>query len=260
MPYLLNNRNIKEENINIRGIPCIRLVPERKDGPLPTIVFYHGWSSTKENQRFRGFILSNLGCQVVIPDAIYHGERNPINYEDDNKAAKYFWRVILNNVEEFDILAEELINKYDSDPENMIVAGQSMGGFTSAGVFAHSKNVKTSVILNGSFNWKMSNQIFLKQLTSDTVEERDLIEKVELSDPMNNLHKLIDRPLLMLHGAEDDVVSKIPQQDFYSKIKPLYEDKTKINMIEYPGLGHFVTTNMLEDGARWILKWVTCHT
>lgn len=253
MPYLLNNENIKEENINIKGIPCIRLVPGRKSGPFPTIVFYHGWSSTKENQRFRGFILSNLGCQVIIPDAIYHGERNLIGYNYDDNVAEYFWKVILNNIEEFNILAEELISKYDSDPENIIVMGHSMGGFTSAGVFTHNENIKTSVILNGSFNWKMSNEIFAERLIINTIREKRLIEKVELLDPINNLHKLIDRPLLILSGAADDVVSKVPQQVFYEKIKPLYKDETKINMIEYPNLGHFVTTNMLEDGTRWII-------
>ena len=254
MPYLLNNVNIKEENINIKGIPCIRLVPKTKEGLFSTIIFYHGWSSTKENQKFRGFILSNLGYQVIIPDAIYHGERSPIDY-DSNNAAKYFWKVILNNVEESNVLSEELVNKYDSNPENIAVMGHSMGGFTSAGVFTHNKNIKTSVILNGSLNWEMSNEIFLKKLTTDTIEEKNLIRRVELLDPINNLHKLVDRPLLILHGGGDSVVSKIPQQVFYEKIKPLYKDKAKINMIEYPDLGHFVTTNMLEDGARWVLKW-----
>jgi fermentation-respiration switch protein FrsA (DUF1100 family) len=254
VPYLLNNENIKEKNINIRGIPCIRLVPKIKGKSFSTIIFYHGWSSTKENQRFRGFILSNLGYQVIIPDAIYHGERNPIDYNSDN-AAKHFWRVILNNIEESDTLVEELINKYDANPDNIAVVGHSMGGFTSAGVFTHNKNIKTSVILNGSLNWKMSNTIFLKKLTPDTVEEKNLIEEVELSDPISNLHKLAGRPLLILHGGGDNVVSKVPQQVFYEKIKPLYKDKTKIKMIEYPDLGHFVTTNMLEDGAKWLLKW-----
>lgn len=253
MPYLLNNKNIREENINIRGIPCIRLVPEDKDGLFSTVIFYHGWSSNKENQKFRGFILSNLGYQVIIPDAVYHGERNPIDYDDDN-AAKYFWRVILNNVEEFNVLADELVDKYNTNPNHIAVTGHSMGGFSSAGVFTHNKNIKTAVILNGSLNWKMSNEIFLKQLTADTAEGKELIERVELFDPMNNLHKIIDRQLLILHGGGDDVVSKIPQQVFYKKVKPLYEDESKINMIEYSDLGHFVTTNMMEDAARWFLK------
>lgn len=256
MPYLSNNENIIEENTIIRGIPCIRLVPGWKSKPFPTIVFYHGWSSAKENQRFRGFILSSLGYQVIIPDAIYHGERDPIDYDDPNSAAKYFWGVILNNMDEFYTLAEELIDKYDTDPNNIAVTGHSMGGFTSAGIFTHNKNVRTSVILNGSLNWKMSNEIFLKKLTTDTAEGEDLAIKVSLLDPINNLHKLVDRPLLILHGAEDNVVSKIPQQVFYNKIKSLYKDKTKIKMTEYPFLGHVVTTNMLEDAVGWLLKYI----
>lgn len=253
MPYLLNNENIKEENINIKGIPCVRLVPRCKNKPFPTIIFYHGWGSNKESQRFRGFILANLGCQVIIPDAIYHGERNPIIYNNDN-AAKYFWEVVLNNVEEFNILENELISSYDSAPDSMAVTGHSMGGFTSAGVFTHNENIKTAVILNGSLNWEMSNEILFEKMPTATVEERGLTEKAKLLDPMNNLHKLLERPLLILHGGGDSVVSKVPQQIFYKKIKPLYKDKTKIDMIEYPDLGHFVTTNMLEDAARWFLK------
>lgn len=252
MSHLLNNEHIKEESINIKGIPCIRLVSKNKKEPFSTIILYHGWSSTKENQRFRGFILSSLGYQVIIPDGIYHGERNPIDYSDINSGPKYFWKVILNNIEEFDILMEQLINKYNANPNNIAVMGHSMGGFTSAGVFTHNENIKTAVILNGSFNWKMSNEIFLEQLiVNATIEEESLIERL---DPINNLHKLVDRPLLMLHGAEDDVVSKIPQKAFYQKIKPLYKDKTKIELIEYPCLKHFVTTNMMEDGAKWIFK------
>ena len=78
------------------------------------------------------------------------------------------------------------------------------------------------MILNGSLNWEMSNEIFLKKLTADTVEEEALNKRVNLLDPMNNLHKLIDRPLLILHGAEDNVVSKMPQQVFYNKVKWQY--------------------------------------
>lgn len=253
MPYLLNSQNVKEENINIKGIPCIRLVPKESKQLFPTIIFYHGWGSSKESQRFRGFILSNLGYQVIIPDAIHHGKRNPIDYKDPDNTAKYFWKIILSNIEEFDWLEEDLINKYDADPDHIGVMGHSMGGFTSAGVFTHNENVKTSVILNGSLNWAMSNEIFAKQLAVNTVMEEGLIEKL---DPMNNLHKIIDRPLLILHGGEDKVVCKAPQEVFYEKIKPLYKDESKINMTEYPYLGHFVTSNMLEDGTNWMLKWL----
>lgn len=255
LPYLLNSEIIREENINIRGIPCIRLTPRiRGDKLLPTIVFYHGWGSSKESQRFRGFILSNLGYQVIIPGAIYHGERRAIDHKDIGKTGKYFWETVLNNMDEFHILLEELIGKYNTNPDNIAVMGHSMGGISAAGIFTHNDNVKTSVVLNGSFNWTMLNEILLEQFSIDKpigIGEEALVKKL---DPMNNLAKLVDRPLLILHGGEDSMVSKVPQEIFYEKIKPLYKNENNICMIEYPYLNHFVTTNMLEEATKWILE------
>lgn len=65
---------IKEDRIKIKDIPAIILSPKEAKKPLPTVMFYHGWSSSKEKQRLRGYILVSMGYQVVIPDAIYHGD------------------------------------------------------------------------------------------------------------------------------------------------------------------------------------------
>ncbi len=80
MDYLKSNY-ILEEQISIGKIPAILFRPRESRELIPTIIFYHGWSSDKETQRIRGFILSSVGYQVVIPDAINHGEKNPLyNY------------------------------------------------------------------------------------------------------------------------------------------------------------------------------------
>ena len=49
--------NIIEEKIYIKNIPVIILTPKNEDNDIATIVLYHGWSSSKETQRMRGFIL-----------------------------------------------------------------------------------------------------------------------------------------------------------------------------------------------------------
>lgn len=250
MAYLLNNKNLIEEDIKIKDIPCILIRSKNKKGKIPTIIFYHGWSSRKENQRFRGFILSNLGYQVIIPDAIYHGKRNPIDHEDIDNMGKYFWKVVLGNIEESGYIIDEAINKYNGDSDNIGVIGHSMGGFTSAGVFTHDKRVKTGIPLNGSFNWEGSNKIFAKRLDNNiSLDEEDEIRKL---DPMNNLDKLVDRSILMLNGGADEVVPVSPQGIFYNKIKKLYKDESKIRLIKYNNLGHFVSTNMMEDLANWL--------
>ena len=256
MNNYLKSNNILEKKIYIGEIPAILFRP-RKNGLLPTIILYHGWGSNKESQRIRGFILSAVGYQVIIPDAINHGERGDIDYEDTKNIRKYFWDTILNNLDEVENIINHLIIEYEADLDRIGVVGHSMGGFTAAGIFTHNPKVKASVVLNGSYNWGNSNKIFKKSLqietTKDLVEMEDRVNKF---DPMNNLELLKDRPILILHGASDSVVSIESQRIFYNRIEALYEDKQRIEFIEYANLDHFVTTNMMEECVSWFYRYL----
>lgn len=250
MTYLTNNKNIIEEQVKINDIPCIILKPRNENRKLPTIIFYHGWSSNKEMQKFRGFILASLGYQVIIPDSIYHGERNPIDYNNIDNIGKYFWKTILSNIQESKDIINTSIDIYDVDLDNIVVMGHSMGGFTTAGIFTHDKRIKTSIIINGSFNWGMSNEIFSEQIGKDIILDQE--DEIMRLDPMNNLDELVDRPILLLNGGSDKVVSINPQKIFYNTIKDSYKDGSKIKFIKYTNIGHFVTTSMMEDTAKWL--------
>lgn len=242
----------------IGEIPAIIMRPKEVSSSFPTIIFYHGWSSDKESQRFRGFILSSLGYQVVVPDAIYHGERNKVDHKDPKIAEMYFWPTILNNIQEASSIINYMVDNFDADPHRFGVAGNSMGGFTTAGVFTHNKNIKSAVVYNGSCNWNHSNTLFKNllnvELTQGAYEEIE--DKIDKLDPMNNLELLVNRPILLLHGDKDSLVSIESQRIFYNKVFPLYEEKDKIRLIEYPNLNHFVTTNMMEETSIWFNKFL----
>lgn len=249
----LNSNFIVEKKIKMQEIPAVIFRPKEVKGSIPTIVFYHGWSSSKELQRLRGFILASVGYQVVIPDAVYHGERNPLPQYDGVAAMKFFWDVIFNNIEEFKIIKSEMVLDYNADPKRIAVMGNSMGGFTSAGIFVRDEDIKTLIVLNGCCGWEDFNSN-IEVTTSDKIEA--IREKVKDMDPMNNLNMLKDRPILLLHGDSDIVVPVGSQRIFYNKLKPLYGDKDKIKLIEYPRLNHFVTTNMMEESINWLGKYL----
>jgi dipeptidyl aminopeptidase/acylaminoacyl peptidase len=253
----LSSNSIIEEKIYIGEIPAIIFIPKERKGLLPTIIFYHGWSSDKETQRMRGFILASAGYQVIIPDAVHHGERNPIENYGVKNAGKYFWDTIFNNLDESKNIIDEMILKYNADPERIGVMGNSMGGFTSAGVFTHNPKIKVLVVLNGSCAWENSNKIFKEPLKISMTEDlKELEAKIKKIDPINNLHLLKNRPILILHGDSDTVVSIESQRIFYEKIKPIYEDKEKIKFVEYNNLNHFVTTNMMEESIAWFYRYL----
>lgn len=251
--YLKTEHLIEERNL-IDDIPIIRFNLKDNNEKIPTIILYHGWSSNKDSQRLRGFILANLGFQVIIPDAIHHGERNKLESFNGENTVKYFWPTIMKNMEEANKIIDYCVKHYNADPDRFGIIGHSMGGFTAAGVFTHNKHIKTAVILNGSFNWSGANKIFRTQLGLEGDERFELEEKIDLMDPMNNQESLIDRHILLLHGSSDNVVSIESQRDFYNDIAAMFSDQTLIQFTEYDNLGHFVTTNMMDQAAAWFKK------
>ena len=253
MTDYLKSNFITEEKVRIQEIPAVIFRPIEAKKPIPTIIFYHGWSSNKELQRLRGFILASAGYQVVIPDAVYHGERNPLPQYDDEAAIKYFWDVIFNNVEEYSTIVGELVLKYNADAKRIAVMGNSMGGFTAGGIFANNKDIKVLIVFNGSCGW----EIFNENIEIPSSERIEMIrQKVKDMNPMNNLDMLKDRPILLLHGDSDTVVPIDSQRIFYNKLNPLYNDKDKIKFIEYPRLNHFVTINMMEESINWLGRYL----
>ncbi|MDX9917009.1 MAG: alpha/beta fold hydrolase [Gudongella sp.] len=248
--------NTEIRKVEINGIPALLIRPEMRKEKYPTVIFYHGWTSNKESQSFRGFILASLGYQVLIPDALYHGDRERIDYYDKENAG-VFWEVVLKNVEESKGLIESLIADYDADKDRIAVSGHSMGGFTATGVFAANRNLRTMVPLNGSGCWDLSNDIFIKVLgTSEKEKYKQLIDQVREKDPYKMAAEFIDRPVLILNGEEDNVVDPAPMRIFYETIKQEYRHKELAMMTTYKGVSHFVTTNMMEDMARWLNKYL----
>lgn len=246
-----------EEKIFIDNIPVIRFNLKTNKDKIPTIILYHGWSSNKESQRLRGFILANLGYQVIIPDAIHHGDRGRLESYNAENSVKYFWPTIFNNIEEAKKIIDYCVKNCNTDANRIGIIGHSMGGFTSAGIFTYNKQIKTAVILNGSFNWKQSNEILKKMIGLEEKDNKsDIEDKINTIDPMANMGHIIDRPILLLHGSHDSLVDIESQRIFYKKIKPLYSDKSLIKLIEYNNLNHFVTTNMMEESAIWFKKFL----
>lgn len=257
MSYL-KSAYVVEKNQDIRGIPSIIFKPSNGDGLIPTIIHYHGWSSNKEKQRMRAYILASLGYQVVLPDAIYHGERSPLENYDTENAISYFWDTVFQNLDESGSFIDELISKYKADPARIGVMGHSMGGITGAGIFVHEPRIKALAVLNGTGAWENFNEILKTSLES--IKELGYMEEVEERirklDPINNLDKIEDRPMILLHGVEDVVVPIKTQEYFYERVRRTYNDKRKIKIMKYLYLNHLITTNMMEDAIGWFHKYL----
>lgn len=64
------------ENHLINRIPLLHIV--KKDAQLetlPFIIFSHGFTSAKEHNLHYAYLLAEKGFRVILPEALYHGER-----------------------------------------------------------------------------------------------------------------------------------------------------------------------------------------
>jgi len=248
--FQYENSFIETTKEEINGIPSLKFKPKGFTGLLPTVIYYHGWHSSKGFKRFEAITIATHGYQVIVPDALHHGDRDPIDHDDPTNLHKYLWKIINQSIEESTDYIETIIKEHGADPERIGIMGNSMGAITAGGIFVKNPHLKCLVGLNGTFAWQEA--INLHQFPP-TKEYKELIESY---DPMAKEEVIKDRPIIILHGDQDSTLAIDTQKLFYEKMKPLYKDKNKIQLIEAYKVNHHVTTGMFERVIMWFKEYL----
>lgn len=231
----------------IGEIPAWVIRPKKKEEKYKTIIFYHGWSSSRDNQVFRANILASYGYQVILPEAQFHGERGNLDYEKKEVVRDYFLRVLMHNIEESVSVYKAAIEKFDAYPENVIVSGHSLGAITAGSIYTFNKKIKAALLFNGNMNWQRLVEE-IKKLEDDkdwTLDRR--YEFALQMDPMIHIEDMGTRPLFMIHGEEDDVVNPLFDKEFFEEAKESF-DNGRIIYETFEKTTHQLTTHMLERG------------
>lgn len=238
---------ITEEKIYIGDIPCLKI--SCHEDVKGMVIFYHGWTSTKELQSLRGHILAAYGYDVLIPEAVHHGERGIIDYEDNPDAYLKFWQTIFQNLREAPQVIAYARTWHDDVP--LVVMGHSMGGFTALGVLTWNRDVQAAVAMNGSGWWDESDRRFRAGLPLKPMDFLpDLRQEISRWDPYTHTENLEGRSVLALTAGNDDTVHPMAQSYYMDKLYTLAGVRSRF--ITYPGLKHFVTTNMMGDAVDWL--------
>lgn len=249
---------LKTNRVELAGIPCLYVKLNTDLDKSATVIYYHGWSSNKENNLFLGKILAFHGYGVILPDAIHHGERGALDNYNVEALRKYFWEVIFNSVSEYKSLTKAAEEKLEIDSKRIAVMGSSMGGFIASGVFASNKEAKCLIDMNGACAWEKAENVF-KEIDKDGKGAAIEVQKAQIRklDPLAKKEELHPRPILLLHGDSDTSVSIDIQRYFYNEIKELYKDvPDRIELIETPRLNHYKTVGMMEQSIAWLEKYL----
>ncbi len=253
MASLLQSQQVSKKEMVIDDIPVIEFKSsenEEKGG----VIFYHGWSSNKENQTFRASTIASFGFRVLVPDAVNHGARGEIEYDTEESLKRNFFSTVVQSVLE----AESLLDYLEKEVPGsfLAAAGHSMGGFTAGGIFVRHPRAAALVNVNGSCAWLETRDMLVREADdfADEVEIGGVNYQLEEFDPYFNLEKLQGRPLLLLHGEQDTSVPLAGQKIFYQAALSRYQScSDKISLITYENLNHYFTTGMLAGTIEWLL-------
>ncbi|HFT1963267.1 TPA: esterase [Enterobacter ludwigii] len=170
----------------------------KREEPLPVIVFYHGFTSSKLVYSYFAVALAQAGFRVVMPDAPDHGARFTGN---EQARLGQFWHILHGSLSEFAGLRDALYQAGLVADNRLAVAGASMGGMAALGIMTHHPEVKSVACLMGSgYFTSLAKTLFPPQALTEV--EAALAEW----EVTRALPRLADRPLLLWHGDADDVV------------------------------------------------------
>lgn len=208
----------------VEGIPLLEINPEGKEKELlPTVIFFHGWTSNKESSLVNGYELARKGFRALLPDAYLHGERKE---KDLSAEGLEFWNVITSNLTELPLLRNHYINKGLCDSNRFGVSGLSMGGFTTCAALTQFPWIKTAVVLMGSpdpinfTKWLLSSK--WTEGMEIPISEGVLLESLTALTPIslaNQPEKIANRYIHFWHGTQDDLVPYQPTFNFYREVK-----------------------------------------
>lgn len=234
----------------VQGIQLIHAVPASQyHHLLPTIFFYHGFTSSKEIYAYFGYLLAQQGFRVILPDAPLHGARAD---GDEVRLMASFWDILQNNVNELATLKEFFVNRGLADASRLGVGGVSMGGMTTMASLVRFPWIKAAACLMGSGYFDvLSTHLFPGYDAGDSAQ-REAFRHAHASllswDICGKTSQLAERPLFVWHGEEDDVVPFCESQRLRDEMKASGND-VNLTFLAEPGAKHRVSVHAASEAT-----------
>lgn len=110
-------------------------------------------------------------------------------------------------------------------------------------------DIRGAVSFNGSGDWLLTH-LFI-QARFGVAEDRawPVYDAIAAASPLRHLDALKDVPIFMTNGEADPSIDPRAQAHFAEELDRAGGRGVRVT---YPGLAHFVTTNMLDDALSWM--------
>lgn len=249
---------IKEQ---IGEIPVLHAVQEGfHEQVLPTVIYYHGYNGEKISSLTLAYMMAEKGIRVVLPDSPNHGERSQNLSAAESDLA--FWDTVTQNIDEIPKIATHLIQQNQAVQNRIGVGGTSMGAITTYGALVKYDWIKTGVSLMGTAymtDYASTLIDYYNEHHDEKIsknQEKDVYRELRFYDLSKQLHKLNERPLLIWHGEEDNVVPYCDSPKIYQAFQEVANQPEYIKLVSEPGRAHHVSRLAMHEAANWFNSFV----
>lgn len=233
----------------IDGIPYLLLAAADLSTEAPLVLVLHGLGGFKENILPTVYAFAQQGFRVAALDARQHGERADAAGREDRMAAAYIatlYEIITGTARDVSVLLDHL------GAARASIHGISLGGYITFSALLSEPRLAVASVAMGSPDWfgpLRAMGVDLQHPALVHVVQANPLDQAEASYP--------PRPLLMLHGLEDDVVPVTGVEALGVRLRPAYsETPERLELVLYPGLGHVYTPDMLARSIAWTKRFL----
>ena len=241
------------------SIPLLHVYNETMNEQTPVVVFFHGFMSAKEHNLHYAYQLVQKGVRVILPDALFHGERFVKLSELEMNVS--FWKIVLNSVKELHTIYEQLKQKQLLASGKLGVAGTSMGGVVTTGSLAVYPWIQAAGVCMGTTSYTKFAQHQVKefaergiQLPMTLEEQQQLMQMLSPYNLDEKEHAWQQCPIIFWHGQRDTVVPYEMTRNFYEQ-HVHNNGALPIEYISEPKAGHAVS----RDGMIKVTAFLAQH-
>jgi cephalosporin-C deacetylase-like acetyl esterase len=175
---------------------------------------------------YLSLLSENCYCALSI-DMWYHGERNIANKKMYSKHLYQMREGLAGSVIDLRRAVDFLDTRHDEvDQSRITYLGGSMGGILGALLAGVESRIKCPVLIVGGADWSylVKNSIVVQVDLSNDGMSRSLADSAKRIlapvDPINTVHLISPRPLLMINAKHDILVNPASNKKMFLRAKP----------------------------------------
>lgn len=241
-------QNIVLNHMLIDDVPIYEMYSEKVNtGKM--VFFFHGQGSRKEEYLFEMISYAESGYLCVSVDTVGHGER--ITEETVMSV-----EATVDTAKDIDLLLDYYHTVNYASPETFALLGLSQGGSISYWYAAYGERIPSALIVGSTtpdYNYQKDDTAIKNgQLVDAIWKDAELDEFVKANNPINNVERFIEIPIMSGNGLDDNVISYKGAEELEKLI--IQKGLSNSKFYYFEGVGHDVTEDFMSKVIPFLNK------